>query len=157
LHQFGVQRIGLSVQDVFEECSEIWDVVCIPFKGEGDETAVLRVRNRQAIEVLRQRGLEVPFEFEKLPQGYSIVITNAPIEIRQEGEGIYFRERNFVFLGITVANRHGYQFSLVHPVNDTNELVVAIFELQQALGSFFVNGDPGEHDEGKWNATTIGL
>ena len=36
----------------------------------------------------------------------------------------------------------------MHPGEDINQFMVAVFEIKQALGGFFVNWDPGEHGIG---------
>ena len=36
----------------------------------------------------------------------------------------------------------------MHPGEDINQFMVAVFEIKQALGGFFVKWDPGEHGIG---------
>jgi len=48
-----------------------------------------------------------------------------------------------------IVDQSRFESRRVHPGQNIDEFVVSIFELKQALGGFFVYGDPGEH--GGWD------
>ena len=81
LHNVRVECLRRGGHDVLEELPQERDMPWGPIFGVGHQPRRLKVSNRNAVEVLRQLGLKLPFVFQGLPKCPAVCVGHATVKV----------------------------------------------------------------------------